>query len=294
MSIKIKYSFEEIQEALYDLIKEKSQNNYIIKFDENIDLSNNIDICWFCKNDITNHTGVQIIIEYYNKIGIFCSIICKDIFFSNIKHIFNFTQETKCYFPPLNLLTDSSKQKYKKFIKKLCFDYDMVKIRYEVIAKSYLNIKFLFIYDFNIICSKKLKLKTILYYNYGNNIYNFINNSCNNININKEIDFLISKTCLYCELDSAKKYIIKLNNNYICGYVCSYFCYIAFINNSYPHLPYLYKSFHQIPPAIFFEDQSIIEKYKSIENQNKLIINTMLYENKLKILIISFFKSTSS
>lgn len=148
-----KYTFDDKQKALRELIQTKLNQQCAIKKYQNIYLNTSSQICWFCKQTTP-------------KLN-FCSIICKKIFYSNLNFIYS-SAPSKVTCVTFELLTKSSQKEYINFINQQK-DYDNVMIYYniskkplDVYQKKQSKITIKFIKNFNIVKEEELKLTLIV------------------------------------------------------------------------------------------------------------------------------------
>ncbi|QRY18894.1 ORF-24 [Teiidae poxvirus 1] len=71
--------------------------------DKQIKLQKTNDICWFCKQSMQTFTPNFIETLYGNRLGIFCSKICRDSFANMIKSIIALREEPKISLLPLEM-----------------------------------------------------------------------------------------------------------------------------------------------------------------------------------------------
>ncbi|AAG02753.1 putative late transcription factor [Betaentomopoxvirus amoorei] len=231
---------EEVSEAANKLIKNNTCNFYELKLEnilDNIDLTNN---CIYC-NDVIKD---KIIIDTNNiKVGYFCTITCKHIYYSIIRTIFNLPIHKIINFIPFFLLSEESKIKYKN-IKNII---------------NYYN------YDDISIFSK---------YKDNNNIYTEFKLLINNkfIYLQESFEYISkSNNCIYCYSTNINDKIILEHNNGIIKGFCSIVCRDSISKQIYNTIMPIYKfSAYLVPFELIKNKKEFLNNINHIKNIDNL------------------------
>lgn len=274
-----KYNFEKKKNIINNLIKKKLNKSCIVKKYENLQITKNTKFCLYCEREIKN--------------DLYCSLICKEIFENNLINLNNYENIS---FPSFEMLTNSSKEKFKKFldnIKENKIKYDKVIILYEYKKASK---------DINVF--KKITSKFILIINYEKIFYEILDfdiiifkTNIKNINEPNNFELLpqdikneLSNKCLYCKEEVIKKTFFFLPKNHILGLFCSNFCLNVFVSTNEEHIKQPYKMFFMFPHYYYFESKTLIENLKNFfnnkKNLKKLITYNVNYTSKKNFEII--------
>lgn len=274
-----KYNFEKKKNIINNLIKKKLNKSCIVKKYENLQITKDSNFCLYCETEIKNN--------------LYCSLICKEIFENNLINLNN--NENIC-FPSFEMLTNSSKEKFKNFLKKIKeekINYDKVIVLYEYKkARKDINI------------FKQINSRFILIYNYEKFFYEQFNfdiiifkTNIKNINETNDFELLppeikneLSTKCLYCKEEVKQKNFFILPKNHLLGIFCSNFCLNVFVSTNEEHIKQPYKMFFMFPHYYYFQSKTLIDNLKNFfnnkKNLKKLITYNVNYTSKKNFEII--------
>lgn len=255
-----KYNFEKKKNVINNLIKKKLNRTCILKKYENLNITQKSKFCLYCESDTEND-------------NIYCSVICKEIFENNL---INFKNNESVNFPSFEMLTNSSKEKFKNFLleiknKKYQYDKSIIMYEYKKAVKDYnvfkeIYAKFILIKDYEKIFSEKINFKIIIF---KTDIEN-INESDSKFNdLTCDIKNELSDQCLYCKEKNIKKNFYLLPNNYVIGNFCSNFCLYVFLSINEQYIKQPYKFFFIFPHFYYFENVLLISNLKKFFNNKK-------------------------
>lgn len=247
-----KYSFAEKKLALEKYIQNQNKKNYAVKQIKDLLIRKKSDVCIYCNNDSTNKE-------------VFCSNICKSIFFSNMNKILP-TTCNQIRFIPFELIKPDSKEIYRKFVKEKR-EYDKFQVHYSISKenqKVIIQSIFKFILDFEISEIKHLDLELNYFYVPDKQKLNYIS-------LDKGMPDQFENICLYCKCKTTN-HTIKIDKNYLIGHICSIFCYKSFMTFVASHINFPFKYFFSLPCISFLEHPEHLLKYK---NKNNTYDNTV-------------------
>lgn len=255
-----KYNFEKKKIVINNLIKKKLNKYCVLKKYEKLCVQTESEFCLFCESVVNN------------KNELYCCLICKEIYENNL---INFKNDENVKFPSFEMLTNSSKKKYKNFIQSINekkYKYDKVIIMYEYkkavkdfnVFKEILS-NFILIKDYEKIFSEKINFNIIIFKTLIENI-----NDISFKNLPNDINNEICKKCLYCkETDLKQQLFYILPKNYVLGIFCSEFCLNVFISINEQYIKQPYKFFFILPHFYYFKSKSLILSLKEIFNNKK-------------------------
>lgn len=273
-----KYTFEQKQLVIHDMVKKKIFKQHIIHLYQNIKLKEVNDTCFFCEQAINNLSTT------------YCSILCKNIFESNLFYKIKNKLNINCI--PISLLTKESRIKFKKIINKyrnivydktnIFYNVDTSYLKFNNFKKIFLSI--IFIHKYKKIATENIILELNLF-KINSNIYfkNIFIHSSNIIKyITPNLNDNIPNNCLYCnkDINSNNCYYVYITNQYILGRFCSVFCSKVYLSIYEQHIRQPYKFFLILPPVCVFKDLNLINNFKK---KNNTIYNTSYNKNNLDI-----------
>lgn len=236
------------------------------------------DTCFFCDQIIND------------KMSTYCSILCKNIFESNLFYKTKNNVNINCV--PASLLTKQSRIELNKIINKyknviydktnIYYNVETGFLKYNTFKKIFLSI--IFIHKYKKIATENIILELNLFKIncnlYFENIFVHSSNILHNIppNINDNIP----NNCLYCnkEINTNNCYYIYITNNYILGRFCSIFCSKVYLSIYEQHVRQPYRFFLILPPICIFKDLNLINSFKK---KNNTIYNTCYNKNNIDI-----------
>lgn len=260
-----KYTYEEKQLAIQELIKYKSQKSYMIQQCPLQEIQTESTFCLYCQQK--NKTTTDL----------FCSLFCKEIFNNNLIPIIK-NNSINCI--PFELLTHNSKILFQNFISSIDFNYNKILLYFSIknISGQFSDyfLKCKFIYNFDIVQERIITLQLkilnlpseISNYNIECINKSYFNNLFQNLPLNKQnLDetYLTQyeNTCLYCHQECNKKYFIILDKYSLLGCVCSSFCYKVFLSNNTIYINYPYSFFYKLPNILYFKNKEFINIFKN-------------------------------
>lgn len=268
-----KYSFLEKKIALEKYIKNKNKKNHTVKQISNLEIKTKNEICLFCNN-------------FLKEEGLFCSNICKVIFYSNMQRIIP-TLNKQIRFVPFELLSENSKKIFRDFVSKDRI-YDKFQVIYSYFVKDnkkYIKSIFKFIYKFEIIEVIEQDFEL-------NFIYVPTTENINYICLENGFKDVFDKICLFCHIET-NNHVIRIDKLFITGYVCSIFCFKSFMTFIETHINHPFKYFFSLPYLSLLKNPEKILKYKNNINCQNTVFETEYYETnkkeiKFSINIISY------
>lgn len=254
-----KYSFYEKKLALEKYIKNQNKKNHSIQQLKNLKIKTKSEECLFCNNQIVNE-------------NLFCSRICKTIFYSNIQRLIP-NSYNQVRFIPFELLSESAKKRFREFVQVKRI-YDKFQSRYSYIIKEnqqYILATFKFIYKFEIqeIMESEFQL---------NYFYAPTEEPITYISLENSYKDIFIKRCLFCKCET-DNFVIRINKRFVTGYVCSIFCFKSFMTFIETHINHPYKYFFSLPYLPLLVNPSPILKYKDNIKCQNIVFETEYYDN---------------
>lgn len=247
-----KYSFAEKKLALEKYIQNQNKKNYAVKQIKDLLIKKKSDVCIYCNNNSYNQE-------------LFCTLICKSIFYSNMNKIISITCN-QIKFIPFELLKAESKEIYRNFVKEKR-EYDKFQVYYSILKKNkkvIIQSVFKFILNFEIVEIKNIDFEL-------NYLYVSDKQTLNYISLEKGMPDQFENICLYCKCKTIN-HTIKIDKNYLIGHVCSIFCYKSFMTFVTNHINFPFKYFFSLPCISLLEHPDQLLKYK---NKNEHYENTV-------------------
>ncbi|CCU56270.1 VLTF-2 late transcription factor 2 [Mythimna separata entomopoxvirus 'L'] len=243
---------EEVAESAKRLIKNYICNFYKIEVEKTIEIIEYKNKCIYCGD----HADEITINNNNINIGYFCSDLCKTIYYSIIRTIFNLPITNVINFIPYYLLCENSKNNYKK-------------LKDKISKHSCINISIFSEYKNN-----NIKCDFIILTNEGYIKYN--------VNFNHITD---SNLCIYCNIQDINDDIyIKHINGIIKGF-CSKLCRDSISKQIYTTILPIYKyNSYLIPYELVKDKEEFISYINHVKNNDNLYggYYPLLY-NKSKI-----------
>lgn len=262
-----KYSFLEKKIALEKYIKNKNKKNHTVKQIPNLETKTKSETCLYCLTPLEED-------------GLFCSDICKTIFYSNMQKIIP-TINKQVRFVPFELLTAQSKEMYRELVNKKRL-YDKFQVLYSYFVqdnKKYIKSTFKFIYKFEIV-------ETIIQNFELNFAYAPTTENISYICLENGFEDLFEKKCLFCSIETTN-HVIRIDKSFITGYVCSVFCFKSFMTFIETHINHPFKYFFTLPCLSLLSNPKKVLKYKNNVNCQNSVFETEYYETNQKELRFS-------
>ncbi|QKE44482.1 putative viral late transcription factor 2 [Yalta virus] len=255
-----KYSFADKKLALEKYIQTQNKKNYVIRQIKDLRIRKKSDTCLYCGNNTIEQE-------------LFCSFICKSIFFSNMNKIIP-TVCNQIRFVPFEIIKPEAKEIFKKFVQEERI-YDKFQVYYSLVKedkKVVVQSVFKFILNFEISEIKNLNLELNYYY----------------ISDVQKIDYIslengmpnqFEHICLYCKCHTTN-HTIKIDKHYLIGHICSVFCYKSFMTFLSNHINFPFKYFFSLPCINMLEQPEQLLKHKNKkENYENTVFETEYYTN---------------
>lgn len=265
-----KYSFLDKKLALKRYIQDQNHKNHTLRNIQNLKIKENLSNCLYCNEEITS--------------SLFCSVICNDIYFSNLQHIIP-SENKYIHFPPFEFFTEESQTSYKK-MKKTIEQYEKSIIKYFFVVKNYktfIKAEFKFIYKFEIINSFEIELELNYLYSPTNKDIKYISLEPITNELKKKIN---NTKCLFCKEENNSLYTTRINKNFVLGGICSEFCFKSFMKFTERHINNPFKYFFTLPPLSLLEDPRELLVYKTDTDLENTMFETE-YFNKEKMFNIN-------
>ena len=261
-----KYSFLDKKLALKRYIQDQNHKNHTLRNIQNLKIKQKSTNCLYCNEEISS--------------SIFCSVICNDIYFSNLQHIIP-SENKYIHFPPFEFFTKESQTRYQE-MKKNIMRYEKCIIKYFFVVKNYktfIKAEFKLIYKFEIISSFEIELEL-------NYLYSPTNEDIKYISLEPITNEINNTKCLFCKEESNLLYTARINKNFVLGGICSEFCFKSFMKFTERHVNNPFKYFFTLPPPSLLEEPKELLVYKSDINLENTMFETE-YLNKEKMFNIN-------